>query len=88
MLLSFHMQLLPTHIIHEQKLHFIAYKVISLFSMKSVYTRSFEHLNKLGVWATIDSKLGEQRSVIKFLLLEGKESCHIFQRLQRSFSKT
>ena len=56
MLLSFHMQLL-THIIHKRKLHFIAYESVSLFSMRSVYTRSFEHLNKAGVRATMDSEL-------------------------------
>ena len=57
-------------------------------SMRSVYTQiSFEHLNKVGVRTTMGSKLKEQRSVIKFLLLEGEKPCHIFQRLQRSFSK-
>ena len=30
----------------------------------------FEHSNKVGDKATMDSKQGEQRSVIKFLLLE------------------
>ena len=70
MLLSFHGQL-PTHIIHRWKLHFMAYKLVSLFSMRIVYTQSFEHLNKVGVRATMDSKLEEQKSVIKFLLLEG-----------------
>ena len=43
MLLSFHVQL-PTCIIHEKKLHFMAYKSVTLFSLRSVYTRSFEHL--------------------------------------------
>ena len=43
MLPSFHVQL-PTHIIHERKLHFIAYKSVSLFSMRSPYTGSFEVL--------------------------------------------
>ena len=41
--------------------------------MKSVYTQSFEHLNKVGVRATLDSKLQEQRSVLKFLLLESEK---------------
>ena len=31
--------------------------------------------------------LEEQRSVIKFLLLEGEKPSHIFERLQKSFSK-
>ena len=35
----------------------------------------------------MDSKLGEQRSVIKLLLLEGEKPCHIYQRLQKIFSK-
>ena len=52
-----------------------------------MYTGSFEHLNKLGVRATMESTLEEQRSVIKILLLEGEKPCHIFQRLQKSFSK-
>ena len=64
MLLSFYVQL-PKHIIHEQK---IADKSVSLFSMRNVYTQCFEHLNKLGVRATMDYKLEKQRSVIKFLL--------------------
>ena len=33
------------------------------------------------------TKLEEQRSLIKFLLLEGEKLRHIFQRLQTSFSK-
>ena len=86
MLLSFHVHL-PTHIVHDRKLHFITYKSVSLFSMRSVYTQSFEHSNKVGVRATMDSKLEEQRCVIKFLLLEGEKPSHIFQRLQKSFSK-
>ena len=63
--LSFHVQL-PTCIIHEQKLHFIHYKSVSLFSMRTVFTQSFEHLNKVSARATMDSK--EHRSEIKFLL--------------------
>ena len=53
------------------------------FWTRSVYTRNFEHLNKVGVRATIE----KQRSVIKFLLLllEGEIPCHIFQRLQKVF---
>ena len=39
--------------------------------MRSAHTRSLEHLNKAGVRATLDSKLEEHRSVIKFLLFEG-----------------
>ena len=35
----------------------------------------------------MDSKLDELRSAIKILLLEGEKPCHIFQRLQKSFSK-
>ena len=31
----------------------------------------------------MDSKLEEQRSVIKFLLLEGEKTCHIF--ISRSY---
>ena len=33
----------------------------------------------------MDSKLEEQRPVIQFLLLEGKNPCHILQRLQKSW---
>ena len=51
-----------------------------------MYIRSFEHLNKVEVRATTDSKLEEQRSVLRFLLLEGEKPCYIFQRLQKSFS--
>ena len=54
----------------EIKLHFIAYKLVSLFSMRSMYTQSFEHLNKVGAMATMDSKLEEQRSVIGILHTE------------------
>ena len=72
-----------------QKLHFIDGKLVSLFSICSVYTQSFEHLNKVGVRATMDSKLEEQRSVlIKILLLKGEKPSHSFQRLQKSFSIT
>ena len=35
----------------------------------------------------MDYKLVEQRSLTKFLLLEGEKPCHIFQRLQKFFSK-
>ena len=35
----------------------------------------------------MDSKLEEQRFVIKFLLFEGEKPYHIFQWLQKSFSK-
>ena len=79
MLLSFHVQLL-THI-DERKLHLIAYKSISLFLV-----RSFVHLNKVGVRATIVSKLKEQRS-IKFLLFEGEKHCHIFKGGRKVFLK-
>ena len=71
MLLSFHVQL-PTHIMHKWKLDFIAYKSVSLFSLRSVDAQSFEHLDKVGVRATMDAKLEEQRFVIKFLPLEGE----------------
>ena len=73
---------LPKNIVHEGKLHFISYKSVSLFSKSNVYTQNFEHLNKIGVRATMDSKLEEQISVIQFL-----QPCHIFQSLQKSFSK-
>ena len=53
LLLSFHVQL-PTHIILRQKLHLIVYQFVSLFLMRSVYTRSVEHLKKVGVRATMD----------------------------------
>ena len=86
MLLSFHVQL-PTHIIHERKLHFIAYKPVSLFSMRKVCTRSSESLNKVGVRAAMDSKLEEQRSVIKSMFLEGEKPCHIFQSCRQVFLK-
>ena len=62
MLLSFHLQLL--NITKEQKLHLITYKLVRLFSTRSVFIKSFEHLNKVGVSATMDPKLEEQRSVI------------------------
>ena len=75
MLLSFQMQL-PTHIIHVQKLHFIDGKLVSLFSISSVYTQSFEHLNKVGVRATMDSKLEEQRSVL-ITRIPRKASSHL-----------
>ena len=52
-----------------------------------MYTQSFEHFNKVGVRATMDSKLEGQRSVIKFRHLEGEKPCHIFQRVQKSVSK-
>ena len=69
-----------THSIHEQKLYFIAYKSVGLFSVRSVYTQSFEHLNKLGVRATMDSKLEEQRTVINSLVLEGEKTLpHFFK---------
>ena len=32
-----------------------------------MYTQSFEHLNKVGARDTMDSKLEEQRSEVKFL---------------------
>ena len=35
----------------------------------------------------MDSKLEEQRSVIKSLLFEGEKPCHSFQKLQKGFSK-
>ena len=87
MLLPFHVQLL-THIIHERKLHFIIYKSVSLFSMISVYTQSFEHLNKVGVRVTMESKPEEQRYVVKFLLLElleGEIPYHIFKGCRKVF---
>ena len=58
--------------------------------MRSVYTRRFENLNKVEetcVMATMDCKLEEQKSVIKFLLLEDEKPCHIFQCLQKTFFK-
>ena len=58
-LLSFHVQL-PTNIILKRKLLFIAYKSASIFLMRSVSTRSFEHLNKVGIRATMDSKVEAQ----------------------------
>ena len=48
MVLSFKVRL-STDIKHEQKLHFVAYKLVSLFSVRSMYTQSFEHLNKVVV---------------------------------------
>ena len=87
MLLSFHVQL-PTHILHERKLHFIAYKSIRVFSIRSVHARSFELLNKVDFRATADSKLEEQSFCNKKnLLLEGEKHCHNFQRLQKRFPK-
>ena len=43
-----------------------------------MFTRSFEHLNKVDVRDTMDSRLEKQRYVIKFLRLEGEKSCYIF----------
>ena len=56
--------------------------------MRSVYTQSFEHLNKVGVGATMDSLSWRNRDLYiykkkKILLLEGEKPCHIFQRLQK-----
>ena len=61
------------HMLYMSKnyIFFFAYISVSFFLMRSAYTRSLEHLNKAGVRATLDSKLEEQRSVIKFLLFEG-----------------
>ena len=67
MLLFLHVQL-PTRILHGQKLHFIAYKSVSLFLIRNEDTRSFEHFIKIGVSATMNTKLEKQR-LIKFLLL-------------------
>ena len=41
----------------------------------------------MGVRATMDSKQGEQRSVIKFLLLECEKPCHIFKDCRNFFLK-
>ena len=87
---TFHAPVLPCAAtcylhIHEQKQHFIAYKSVSLFSLRSVYTQSFEHLNIVGIRATMDSRLEEQRSVIKLLLSEDEKPFHLFLRLQKSF---
>ena len=84
MLLYFHVQL-PIHIIHEQKLHFISYKSVCLFSMRNVYTQSFEYLNMVGIRAIMDAKLEEQRSIIKFLLLEGEKSAKFFKCFWKFF---
>ena len=45
----------------------------------------FEHLNKLGVRATMDSKLEEHRSVIQFLFLEGKKTLLHFSKVAEKF---
>ena len=55
--------------------------------MRSVYIQSFEHLNKVGFRAIMNSKLEEQKSVTKLLLLEVEKPCHIFSRMKKSFSK-
>ena len=83
-LLSLHVQYacVYVHILYMSKNIFIAYKLVSLFLMKSVYTQSFEHLNKVGVRAAMNSKLEKWRSVIKFLILDGEKPFHIFQMLQ------
>ena len=81
MLMSFHVHL-PLIIIR-----FIAYNAVILFSMRSAYTRRFEQLNKICDEATMDSKLEEQRPVIKFLLSESEKPCHIFQKMQKSIFK-
>ena len=39
--------------------------------------QSFEHLDKVGVRATMEAKLEEQRFVIKFLPLDGEQPCYI-----------
>ena len=78
---------LSTHIICVLKLHFIAHKSVSLFSMRSVYTLSFDHLHKVGVRATMDSELDEQISVIKFLVLEG-ENLATFSKVAEFLSQS
>ena len=85
-LLPFHMQL-PTHIIHDQNYILLPINRSANFSKRRVYRQSYKHLNKAGFRATMDSKLEEHRSVINLLLLEGDKPGHIFQWLQKSFSK-
>ena len=53
--------------------------------MRSMYTRSIEHLNEAGVRATMDSKVEEQRSVIKFLLLEHEKALPHFSKVAAFF---
>ena len=49
-----------------------------------MYIRKFDHLNMVGVRAT-KLELEEQRSVIKFLLLEGEKLCPIFSKVAEKF---
>ena len=68
-------------------LYFIDYKLVKIFSMKSVYTRSFEHLNKVSVRAPMDYKLEEQKSIITFLLLEDENLATFFKGCRKVFLK-
>ena len=75
---------LPIHIIMSKSFILSSINQSIYFLMRSVYTRSFEHVNTVGLrlpW----TKLEEQRSVD--LLLENEKPCHILQRLQKTFSE-
>ena len=52
--------------------------------MRRVYIQNFGLLNKVGVRATMDAKLVEQRSVIKFLL---KNLATFFKGCKKVFLK-
>ena len=52
-------------------LHFITYKLVCLFSMRNVYTQSFEHLKKVCVRAIKNSKLVEQEICNKIPAFRG-----------------
>ena len=51
--------------------------------MTIAYTQFTAHLYMKGASVIMDSLLGEQRSVIKFMVAEGEKPCHIFQRLKK-----
>ena len=54
------------HILYMSENYILSPMNRSVFLTRSVYTRSFEHLNKVWVRATMDCNMEEQRSVIKF----------------------
>ena len=55
--------------------------------MRSVYTQNSEHLNKLGVRATMDSKLEEQRSVLNACFQRVKNLASFFKGCRNVFLK-
>lgn len=51
--------------------------------MAVAFTQMFGHSYLIGVSAIKHSKLKEQRSVIKFLSVEGEKPCHIFRDFRK-----